>query len=730
MTGTAKGRALGAALRKARKDRGLGLRELARQLNRQPGVLSTWETAARRPKPDQVSQILTTLGVTGEEYDEIIELAYHDDSSPWVATSVPEQRQQLNALIDFEQHASKLTYIAPLLIPGLLQTSDYIHAIMSAGGVPTSEITTRTELRLGRKDIITRRTNPAPFDAYLCVQALTHMIGSPATMINQRFPDGQLYVNLRRYDASTPLTPDAALERFLRALDVSPGAVPRDLEARAVLYRSLLAGRRMLVVLDNASSTGQVRPLLPGTRTCLALITSRNRLSGLVAREGVERLTLDVLTEPQAVALLRATINGYRTEDDSTAIAELAGLCARLPLALRVAAERASSRSRVPLADLIQDLRDESALWDMLSADGDEEADAVRTVFAWSYRVLSPDAARLFRLLGLHPGAELGSAAAAALAGIAGNRARHLLDVLVGGHMLEQIGRDRYQFHDLLRAYASDQLQIDEPPEQREAALLRLFEWYLHTARAAVAASMYDDSRIPLAEPSDAITPGVFPSHQAAVDWYELERANLTAVTIAANIAGHYQIAWKLPAVLRTVYEYRHPFDDWFRTGEIGLDAARRVGDKAGEATILHSLGKAHTQYQEPSRGPTFQMCLRSSGMIGGCERGRYGFHAGCTRWPRRLGRAQRRAGTGGRHRNRRPDHRRALADGTGRGATDPASSRRGSRTVPASRHPATGLRQSRPRGDRAEQYRYSSPEAPTPAGGDRVSPPGDPHSP
>jgi transcriptional regulator with XRE-family HTH domain len=185
MSGTAKGRALGAALRKVRTDRGLGLRELARKLNRQPGVLSSWETAARRPKPDQVSQILTTLGVTGKEYDEIIDLAYHDDSSPWVATSVPEQRQQLNALIDFERNASKLTYIAPLLIPGLLQTSGYIHAIMSAGGVPTSEIASRAALRLGRKETITREANPVLFEAYVCTQALTHVIGGTATMVEQ-----------------------------------------------------------------------------------------------------------------------------------------------------------------------------------------------------------------------------------------------------------------------------------------------------------------------------------------------------------------------------------------------------------------------------------------------------------------------------------------------------------------------------------------------------------------
>ncbi|HEV8562249.1 MAG TPA: tetratricopeptide repeat protein [Actinophytocola sp.] len=424
-----------------------------------------------------------------------------------------------------------------------------------------------------------------------------------AHRVRERFSDGQLYVNLRGYDPGTPVTPEQALDRFLRAMDVLPGAIPRDSEARAALYRSLLADRRVLVVLDNAASAGQVRPLLPGTDTCFVVITSRSRLSSLVAREGAHRLTLDVLPEPEAIALLRATINGFRHHDDPNDIGELARLCARLPLALRIAAERASSRPQTPLADLIQDLRDESALWDLLSSGDDEETGAVRTVFAWSYRALSTDAARLFRLLGLHPGRDFSSAAAAALTGFTTARARQLLDVLVGAHLLEQPDRDRFQFHDLLRAYAADQVRGEESPEDRHSTVVRLLTWYLHSADAAVAASMYARRRFPLDTPDRDMPLESFPNHEAALGWYDLERVNLVAATIAANNAGLYETAWRLPAILRGLFEYRHPFDEWFTTTRIGLSAARRVGDRTGEATLLFSLGKAHIQYGQLEDG-------------------------------------------------------------------------------------------------------------------------------
>ncbi|WP_432825698.1 NB-ARC domain-containing protein [Dactylosporangium sp. CA-092794] len=273
-----------------------------------------------------------------------------------------------------------------------------------------------------------------------------------AHSVRDSFPDGQLYVNLRGYDPGQPAVPEQVLDRFLRDLGVPATAIPVDLGDRASLYRSLLATRRMLVVLDNAATAGQVRPLLPGTAGCLVVVTSRSRLSGLVARDGAFRLGLDILLEDDAVALLDAVSARYRRHDQRHELVELARLCACLPLALRIAAERAASRPMMRLEELIADLRDESALWDALTAESDDDADAVRTVFAWSYRALPEPAARLFRLLGLHPGNEFGLPAAAALAGISISHARQQLDVLAGAHLLEQRAPGRYEFHDLLRA--------------------------------------------------------------------------------------------------------------------------------------------------------------------------------------------------------------------------------------------------------------------------------------
>ncbi|MDV7215692.1 ATP-binding protein [Streptomyces prunicolor] len=303
-----------------------------------------------------------------------------------------------------------------------------------------------------------------------------------AHQIKEHFPDGQLYVNLHGYDPGPPVIVTDVLGRFLRALDVPLEHIPTGEEPRAELFRSVTADRRVLIVLDNAATAGEIRPLLPGSSSCLVAITSRTRMSGLVVREGAHRVSVETLSQAESVQLLRTVFAGYRTGDDQEELAELARLCARLPLALRIVAERAAARPRMPLRDLIADLRDESGLWDALSVTGEgetEEADAVRTVFAWSYRTLTPQNARMFRLLGLHPGPEFRVEAAAALAATTTVRARRHLDSLAAAHLLEECGHDRYQFHDLLRAYAVDQTQREESPENRRAALERVLGWYL-----------------------------------------------------------------------------------------------------------------------------------------------------------------------------------------------------------------------------------------------------------
>lgn len=452
---------------------------------------------------------------------------------------------------------------------------------------------------LERLDDVLARDGDDPNSVALLVVVGTAGVGKTslavhwAHRVRDRFPAGQLYVNLRGYDPGEPVTSDEALDRFLRALGVSSDAIPDESQAKESVYRSLVADRQMLIVLDNASSVRQVRPLLPGTSSCLVLVTSRSRLSGLVARHGAQRVTVDMLPPLEAVELLRLVTRGYRGHDDPDDLSELAQLCARLPLALRIAAERAASRPQMPLRELIRDLRDESGLWDALSAEDDEEADAVRTVFAWSYRALPQDTARLFRLLGLHPGPDFGIPAAASLAGTSISSARHLLDVLAGAHLVMQSAPGRYQFHDLLRAYAADQAQHLEEPEDRDAALARLFGWYLHTADSAADILYAQWAHIQLAPVSSGVVRPPHMNYEEALNWYETEQENIMAVTRAAADHGMDQIAWQLPAVLRQIYADRNPARDWFKVGGIGLDAVRRTGDRYGEALILEALGRA-----------------------------------------------------------------------------------------------------------------------------------------
>ncbi|WP_370950237.1 tetratricopeptide repeat protein [Amycolatopsis sp. cg5] len=412
-----------------------------------------------------------------------------------------------------------------------------------------------------------------------------------AHRMRDSFPDGQLYVNLRGYDPGEPMTSDYALDQFLRALNVRPDAIPADPAARAALYRSLVSDRRILIVLDNAASVGQVRPLLPGTSSCLVIVTSRSQLPGLAVRDGARQVPLPTLSEHESLTLLRAVTSDYRAGDDDRDLAELARLCARLPLALRIAAVRAVARPRMHLSELIQDLRGESSLWDALSTDDEEEAGAIRTVFAWSYRALSAEAARLFKLLGLHPRPEFGTGVAAALAGVAPSLASRHLDALVGAHLLESTGRDRYQFHDLLRAFAVDQIQQEKFAELRKSALHRMLSWYLHTARAAGAAAARGYAMpIDLPKPAVGVNPLTFTDADEAVRWYEIERANLVTVTETAAEAGLHDLAWRLPPLLTEIYMSHDPVYTWLRSEETALESAKRAEDSYGEAVLLDSL--------------------------------------------------------------------------------------------------------------------------------------------
>jgi len=403
------------------------------------------------------------------------------------------------------------------------------------------------------------------------------------------FPGGQLYVNLRGFDpAGVPVDPQEAVQGFLEALGVAPGQVPAGLDAQAGLYRSLAAGRRMLIVLDNARDAGQVRPLLPGSAGCLVLITSRDQLTSLVAVDGAHALTLDLLTAGEARELLDRRL-GARAAAEPSAAGELAALCARLPLALNITAARAIARPGVPLAVLAGELRGEEKRLALL--EGGDTAASVRAVFSWSLHGLDAGAARAFGLAGLHPGPDLDRYTAAALAGTTAEHAAGLLDLLVRAHLMHRAGPGRHAMHDLLRAYARELAAAQDDEDARQAALTRLLDHYLHTAAAAMDALLpAERHRRPRIPPPGSPIPPVA-DQAAARAWLDAERPSLAAVT--AHAAGH---GWPghaaaLGATLERYLESGGHYAEAQAVHTSARRAAHHTADLCSEATALNNLG-------------------------------------------------------------------------------------------------------------------------------------------
>jgi tetratricopeptide (TPR) repeat protein/transcriptional regulator with XRE-family HTH domain len=410
-----------------------------------------------------------------------------------------------------------------------------------------------------------------------------------AHKVADRFPDGQLYVNLRGHDPGQPVLASDALAGLLRSLGVPGQDIPPGEDERAARYRSLLAGKRMLVVLDNAGSAGQVRPLLPGTGACAVVVTSRDALAGLAARDGAARLDLDVLPLEDAVALLR-TLIGTRAAAESDAAVELATQCCRLPLALRVAAELAAARPAVPLAGMVSELADLRTRLDLLES-GEDPRTQVRVVFSWSYHHLDTDAARAFRLLGLHPGPDVESYSAAALTGASVPQARRALDVLARAHLIQPAGPSRYAMHDLLRAYARELADSQDGGDEQRTALTRLFDHHLRTAAAAMdtlyPAERHRRPRIPgPAGPGPRLA-----GPAAAREWLDAERPALIAAighAAAHDWPGH---ATRLATTLSSYLCDGGYLPEAITGCGHALGAARRSGDHAAEAAALLDVG-------------------------------------------------------------------------------------------------------------------------------------------
>jgi tetratricopeptide (TPR) repeat protein/transcriptional regulator with XRE-family HTH domain len=389
--------------------------------------------------------------------------------------------------------------------------------------------------------------------------------------VKDRFPGGQLYVNLRGFDPDQGLVPAGdALGGFLTVLGPPDQAVPTDLAERAAAFRSLIAGRRLLIVLDNARDADHVRPLLPGAGGCLVVVTSRNQLTSLVATEGAHPVPLTVLAHDEARSLIAARVGETRVAREPDAVSAILARCARLPLALSVVAARAAIRPDLPLTALADELRHTGGTSD--APDGGDAVTNLRAVFSWSYRALSADAARMFRLLGVHPGADVDAYAAAAVAGVPVDAARGLLAELVRAGLLSEQTASRaaaarspgvrYTFHDLLRAYAADRAEAGES----DAAMGRLLEHYLYTAALATnVVSPSDAFTRPQVDPPDIDAPTLADVEQAA-GWLDAEHANLLAATVLLH--GHAR------------------------------DAAIRTGDAACLGRTWRNLGIAYLRQQ------------------------------------------------------------------------------------------------------------------------------------
>ncbi|MFD3825799.1 BTAD domain-containing putative transcriptional regulator [Streptomyces sp. NPDC058625] len=414
-----------------------------------------------------------------------------------------------------------------------------------------------------------------------------------AHRVADRFPGGQLYINLRGFDPTgSAVTPEDAVRIFLDALGVPPMRIPAGLDAQVALYRSLLARRRVLILLDNARDTEQVRPLLPGTPGCLVIVTSRNRLTGLVAAEGAHPLTLDQLTPAEAYDLLARRLGTDRLAAEPKAADEIIARCGRLPLALAIVAAHACAHPAFPLSAIADEVSDSHGSLDAF-AGGDGIATDVRAVFSWSYKALSAPAARLFRLLGLHSGPDISAPAAADLAGLPPREARGLLAELTRAHLLTEHFPGRYTLHDLLRVYAAEQVRVEETPKERNLAVERLLAWYLYTADAAYPHITPRRRRMPLEPLPEACRPLEFTTQEQALAWCETERSNLVAAVHQAAASGQPGTAWRLPAVLWGFFYLRSHTHDWLDTARTGLTAARDAQDRVGEAQGLADTAAA-----------------------------------------------------------------------------------------------------------------------------------------
>jgi len=544
--------------------------------------------ATERPLDERlVRQLMVALFRNGRQADALA--AYHALRSRLAEELGADPGRQLREL-----HQQLLTDDVD---PGPSSDAHPVPALLPAG---VHAFTGRAE-QLAQLDDVLASAGREPSAVVISAVSGTGGVGKTALAVHwahrvaARFPDGQLYLNLRGFDpGGSPVTPDQAARSMLESLGVVPENIPSSVDGRVAMFRSLVAHKRILVVLDNARDTEHVRSLLPGSPGCFVVVTSRNRLTGLIVAEGAHPVALDVLTAGEARELLARRIGAGRAGAELDAVDEITARCARLPLALAIVAARATTHPDAPLAALARALRDAGAGLDAFV--GEEPGTDLRGVLSWSYRTLRPAARRLFRLLGPLSGAEFGPAAAASVAGEPVAPVRQLLADLTGVHMLVEPAPGRFAFHDLLRTYAIELAETEDGAGDRRAALHRLFDHYLHTAHNAALVLHPHRDEFALDPPGPEVTVTEFADLESALTWFITERPTLVAAIERARGDGAHDYAWKLAWAITEFFDRRGHLEQQAATYRVALDSVRQTGDRRGHAHVHRSLGRTYAQ--------------------------------------------------------------------------------------------------------------------------------------
>ncbi len=426
-----------------------------------------------------------------------------------------------------------------------------------------------------------------------------------AHRVVDRFSDGQLYLNLRGFDPEgNVMDPHEAMGNLLDAFHVEPHRIPATLDAQAALYRSLLAGKRMLILLDNARDSDQVRQLRPGTPGCFVMVTSRNLLTGLIAANGAYSLTLDLLSYDEAHNFVTHRLGADRTTAEPEAVRDIITACARLPLALALATAHAATRPALTLGMLAEALADRRHRLETLA--GDAPSTDIQVVFSWSYHTLTASGARLFRLLGLHFGPDISAAAAASLAAVPLSSVDPLLAELTRANLLVESTPGRYAFHDLLRVYAAKMAAGEESDEERRRATQRVLDHLLHTAHTAALLVQPIRERLDLAPFEPGTSPEDPVGHEAAMAWFTSELPVLLAAVnhaVATRLDVH---AWQLAWVLYDFLERRGHWRDWTTVGPAAVAAADRLADPTVQSRAYRLLGYSYVRQGQFDEGLTY----------------------------------------------------------------------------------------------------------------------------